>query len=98
MKAVTHLSVEFIQEDDNVIVAYCPALDVSTSGSTLEEAQKNFEECYKLFIEETNKMGTLEDVLLDCGWKKIKVKDHKEYAPPLVIHRIEEPVKIPCPS
>lgn len=34
-------------------VAYAPALDLSTSGKTYEEAKERFEEAVTLFFEET---------------------------------------------
>ena len=45
-------------------MAYTPALDLSTSGTTLEEAKKNFTEAVEIFFDEIVKMGTLEDVFI----------------------------------
>ena len=72
-------------------VAYTPALDLSTSGATLEDAKKNFTEAVELFFEEIVAMGTLENVLLDLGWKK---QEHN-FIPPVVISQGMESVRVP---
>jgi len=63
------LPVTFLREG-NQFVAYTPALDLSTSGSTFEQVKKRFGEIVQIFFEECVSMGTLENVLLDLGWKK----------------------------
>ena len=85
-----NLPVSFIRESDQ-FVAYTPALDLSTSGSTLEEAKKNFTEAVGLFFDEIISMGTLEDVLLDLGWQK---QEHS-FVPPVVVSQGMESVRVP---
>jgi len=94
----TKLKVAFYKEG-NQFIAYCPALDISTSGDTFEEAKKNFEELYDTFIAEILEMETFEEVLLECGWKKVK-KPKLHWKPPVrrFITEIEEEVSLPCPS
>ena len=62
-------------------------------GSTvrLEDAKKNFTEAVELFFDEIVAMGTLEDVLLDLGWKK----QAHSFIPPVVISQGMESVKAP---
>ena len=60
-------------------------------GTTLEEAKKNFTEAVEIFFDEIVKMGTLEDVLLDLGWKK----QNKDFIPPVVISQGMESVRVP---
>jgi len=43
--------------------AYCPELDLATCGHTIEEARRNLYEVIEIFLEETTKMGTLEELL-----------------------------------
>jgi predicted RNase H-like HicB family nuclease len=66
MKHLKHitasLSVTFFKERDQ-FVAFSPALDLSTCGKTFQEARERFAEAADLFIEETVKMGTSEEVL-----------------------------------
>lgn len=57
-KVSVNLTVNFFREK-NKFIAYSPALDLSTSGKTLEEAKKNFAEISRLFIEELEKKGSI---------------------------------------
>ena len=59
-----------VLEENKVFIAYSPELDVSSCGSTVEESKKNLKIAVKLFIEEAEKMGTLEDILIEAGYKK----------------------------
>ncbi len=72
-------------------IAYTPVLDLSTSANTYDGAKKRFSEIVGIFFEEIIKKGTLDDVLKDLGWKKIK----KQWNPPSVISQGMEEVKIP---
>ena len=62
-------------------VAYSPALDLSTCASTYGKAQTNFSEIVEIFIEELVEMGTLDAVLQELGWQKIK----SNWQPPVVV-------------
>lgn len=90
------LTVVFYREG-NKFIAYSPALDLSTCGDTQEQAKKRFEELERLFFEEIDKMGTLEDVLLECGWKKIS-RPQKCWQPPVFVGQTQEEVRLPCPA
>lgn len=85
-----NLPVTFLKEDEQ-FVAYTPALDLSTAGKTLEEAKKNFTEAVEIFFDEIVAMGTLEDTLLDLGWKK----KNEDFIPPVIISQGMESVKVP---
>lgn len=76
------LQVSIIKQGKKYI-AYSPALDLSTFGKNSQEAQKRFSELIEIFFEELTEKDTMEDVLHDLGW--IKVKKHWE--PPLVSQR-----------
>lgn len=86
----------FIEENDQV-TAQCPVLDIATCGENIDKARKNFEEMIYLFFEELCNMGTMEDVLLECGWKKIPRKKDK-WIPPKILESVTENVKVPCPA
>ena len=86
---VFNLPVSFLRESDQ-FVAYTPALDLSTSGHTLEEARKNFTEAVGIFFDEIIEMGTFEDVLLDLGWKK----HNQDFIPPVIISQGMESVSV----
>jgi len=53
-------------------VAYAPALDITTSGKSERDAQKKFTELVELFLEELSEKGTLEQVLTELGWRKVR--------------------------
>lgn len=85
------LPVTFLREGD-AFVAYTPALDLSTSGSTFEQAQNRFVEAVQIFFEETYVMGVLDEVLSDLGWKK----HNNDWVPPMVIAQESQTVRIPA--
>lgn len=60
--------IEFFREND-LIVALCPELQVSSFGETLEEAERSIREALDLFIEGCESMGTLKDVLEEAGFE-----------------------------
>lgn len=70
-----------ILKEGSSYVAYSPAVDLSTVGDSFEESQKRFEEAIKIFFDELTEKGTLEEVLLDLGWKKHK----NQLVPPQVV-------------
>ena len=71
-------------------VAYTPALDLSTSGNTFEQAKKRFDEMVYLFFEEIFKKGTAKEVLMELGWQKI----HEKWNPPIVISNESQIVRL----
>lgn len=87
------LPVIILREGD-AFVAYTPALDLSTAGDTLEEAQRHFTEAVQLFFEESHTMGTLEEVLLEMGWKR-KDAPGQEWVPPVVVDHGSQTVRVP---
>lgn len=59
-----------IFKEDETYVAYCPELDISSCGNAIEHSKKMLKTAVRLFLEETKKMGTLEDVLEESRYKK----------------------------
>ena len=84
------LPVSILKEGESFI-AYTPALDLSTSGNTFEDAQKNFNEAVNIFFEELIEMGTLEEVLSGLGWQK----ENNNFMPPFVVANQTENFSIP---
>lgn len=72
-------------------IAYSPALDISTSGKTMREAQKRFSELIDIFVEELVKNNTLEEVLLDLGW----IKEKNQWEPPKIIKQESFNIRVP---
>jgi len=62
--------IEVFKEGD-VYVALAPELNVSSFGDTIDYAKKSLKEAIEAFIEECEKIGTLEDVLEESGFSKV---------------------------
>ncbi|HUT75462.1 MAG TPA: hypothetical protein VM221_11605 [Armatimonadota bacterium] len=63
-------------------VAYCPELEVSSCGRDVDEARANLKTAVRLFIEQTEKLGTLDQVLQEAGY----IPDGKGgYTPPRLV-------------
>lgn len=59
-------SIEFdaiIFQEGKACVAHCPELDVSSCGHDVEEARRNLKTAVRLYVEEAEKLGTLDDIL-----------------------------------
>jgi len=83
------LPVSILREGKKYI-AYTPALDLSTSGDTFDQAKKRFDEIVHLFFEEIVKKNTVEEVLTELGWQRINTK----WNPPIVISNELQMVKL----
>lgn len=86
-----NLPVSILREQKKY-VAYSPALDLSTSGRSYEEAKKRFSKSVNIFFDELIKKGTLEDVLRDLGWQRIQEK----WNPPIIISQESQMVQVPA--
>lgn len=69
MKRLVITRVEVFREDD-VYVALCPDLDVSSFGDTPEEAKLALDEALEAFLDECEAMGTLNEVLEEAGFSR----------------------------
>jgi len=58
---------EEIWKEGNMYVSHCPELDVSSCGHNIEAAKQNLKETIQIYIEETQKMGTFERFIEECG-------------------------------
>ncbi len=58
-----------IFKEGQTYVSYCPELDISSCGNSIDEARKNLKTAVNLFIEEAENMGTLEDILQEAGYE-----------------------------
>ena len=81
-----------VLKEGKSFIAYSPALDLSTCGSTEKEAKKMFEEALQVFLEELTEAGTLEEVLLNLGWEK---KARQNWQPPILVDYDSKKVTIP---
>lgn len=60
-------TVQIWREGDQFI-AHAMPLDVMSSGATVEAAREALEEAVGLFLDTAAEVGTLEEVLQDCGF------------------------------
>ncbi len=70
-----------IFREGKYFIAYSSALDLSTSGRNYDEVKRRFNEVVEIFFQELISKGTLEEVLKNLGWQKIR----QRWQPPLLI-------------
>ena len=83
-----------IWQEGKMYVAYAPELDVSSCGKTASEARKNLHETVEIFLEETSKIGTLDEILEESGFTKEKYNNKIRWQPPKIISTGKERVAI----
>ncbi len=85
-----NLPIQFNQEEDWV-VAHCPALELVSQGKDLDEARKNIAEVIDLYLEDLKTPEILEQALTELGWyKKADI-----VGPPETIASINFPIRFP---
>ncbi len=57
-----------IWKEGEMYVSYVPQLDVSSCGSTIDEAKKNISDAVEGFLEEATCMGTVQQILEEAGF------------------------------
>jgi predicted RNase H-like HicB family nuclease len=82
MKIKIKYNVLVFKEGDTY-VAYTPQLDLSSCGATTHEARKMLDEAMGLFLEEAERMGTLEDVLQESNYDRDE--DQDMWVPPTLV-------------
>ena len=63
-----------IFKEGRMYVAHTRELDVSSCGGTKEKALRNLKEAARLFLEEAERMGTLDQILEEAGYSKRRSK------------------------
>ncbi|MDQ1318656.1 MAG: hypothetical protein QG588_2318 [Candidatus Poribacteria bacterium] len=71
-----------IWKEGNVYVSYCPRLDVSSCGDTIEDARKMLREAVRLFLEVAEKKGTLQEILEESGYH---LENNQKWEPPRLV-------------
>src|SRR5437667_8757499 len=74
------LNVLVFQEGD-FFVSYCPSLDLSSYGDSINDAKDGFDDAMKNFIEDSVKNKTLHQDLINHGWTLHKHNQHKAEPP-----------------
>jgi len=54
-------------KEGETFISYCPKLDLSICGASIEQANDMLRTAIRLFLEEAEKMGTLENILHGRG-------------------------------
>ncbi len=72
------LEVQFIQDGDYV-VAYNPDLKLSSFGKTVDEAFNAFDEMLQLWVQETQELGTFEELMANAGFTLSYIPSHQSY-------------------
>ncbi len=62
------MTIEFWREG-NLYLARSPELDMVAQGNSLEEAKRNLLEVIEIQFEEMKELGTLDEFLLEAGYK-----------------------------
>lgn len=77
----------YIFKEENHLTAYCPSLDLATTGTDFQDALKNFYECLQLHVECCMEMGTFEEDLKEHGWRV----SQKRLIPPSFLTQLKRP-------
>ena len=83
--------------EGKAVIAYCPSLNLSTCGKTLPQAQRRFSEALDLFIGDCVERGTLEEVLEECGWRRL-TRPQPHWEPPSFLAQRLQEATIPIPT
>jgi predicted RNase H-like HicB family nuclease len=80
-------------EEDGQVVALCAELNVSSFGDTPEQALDSLKEAVMLFLQECHRMGTLDLVLEEAGYRRESGNgDRWVYRQPIQTNRLEAAV------
>ncbi len=81
-----------IFKEGRTFVAHALELDVSSCGGTKAKAVQNLKQAVRLFLEEAEKIGTLEQILQEAGYTRRKAKiDSPKF---ISVQRISLPVPL----
>ena len=58
----------YVFPENDYQVAFCPSLDISTTGKDFNDAVRNFYERFQIYIETCIEMGTLREDLMAHAW------------------------------
>lgn len=74
-------NVEVWKEGD-MFVSYVPQIDISSCGKTVDQARNNIREALELYFDESENMGTLQQILEEAGFE---VDNKKHWRAPEMI-------------
>ena len=62
---------EELWKEGNMYVSYCPELDISSCGESVDPAKRNLIGVILITLEEARKMGTIDSLLEEAGFDEI---------------------------
>ena len=82
--SIHHVTLSLVEfTEDDVIIIYSPALDLSGYGNSEAEAKNSFNIALHEFIRYTNNKNTFNQVLKELGWEIKGSKKKPKFKPPL---------------
>jgi len=81
-----------VYKGSSAFIARCPLFEVSSQGKTPVEAKKNLIGALTLFVTTCFEMGTLDEVMKECGFKPRKAVTGK-----LCLKKDQELLSVPLP-
>ncbi|MBI4398348.1 MAG: type II toxin-antitoxin system HicB family antitoxin [Candidatus Omnitrophica bacterium] len=73
-----------IFKEGDVFVSFCPELSVASCGDSVDEARRQGQEAVRLFLAESKRMGTLEEILQEDGFVVRDSAKNEWDSPPLI--------------
>jgi len=58
------------KEGSDYFISYCPSLNISSFGESPEHSLEMIEEAIKLFFSDCHEVKDLQELLVECGFKK----------------------------
>lgn len=58
-----------IFKEGETYVAYVPELEVSSCGTTPDQARRNIQDAVRGFLEASDEIGTLQEILEEAGYR-----------------------------
>jgi len=71
----------YIFKEEDAVIVYCPALDLSSYGDTEDQAKKAFESIFESTFKYMLNKKTLKEDLINHGWEIKSLKQKKLKAP-----------------
>jgi len=72
-----------VVKEDSFFTAFCPALDLSAYGNSVNESIEMFKDAVQVFIEDATRKKNLNEQLLQLGWT-LKKKPDVNFEPPYI--------------
>src|SRR5690349_17405391 len=79
------LSVLVLKQDD-LYVAYCPSLELSSYGTTIDEARTGFDEVIDAYLEYCKENQSLKEDLKKHGWTVVDQQNNIKAEPPATVN------------